>query len=118
MSVVHLALVAHDGSLLGETFFLPEGPGPGAPRPLGLAASVERDAQGGLVLQLSTTRFAHSVFIELDGHTPEDNHFHLTPGGQRRIVLQRLPSFDTGRVPRGQVGALNADQVLAIHGPA
>lgn len=118
VSVVHLALVALDGDLLGETFFLPEGPGPGAPRPLGLAASVERDAQGGLMLQLSTMRFAHSVFIELDGHTPEDNHFHLAPGSQRRIALHRLPSFDAGRVPRGQVGALNADQVLAIHGPA
>jgi beta-mannosidase len=84
--------------------------------PLGLAAARERDVgltaeaqpiDGAFALTVRARRFAQGVTIEAEGFLPDDNHFHLAPGGERRVIVR--PSPRASGPPRGVVHALNAE---------
>lgn len=101
--------------------------------PLGLARSREADlglvaearplptqtnhdgtasSDGAFELVLRSRRFAQSVWLDLEGFTASDDHFHVLPGGEHRLVLQR--SNPKASVPRGTVHPLNAESPTKI----
>ena len=61
--------------------------------------------QVGATLQISASRFAQFVAIDLPGWLPADDGFHLAPGQLRTISLRRT----AGAVKPGTVSALNAE---------
>ncbi|MEP7344659.1 MAG: glycoside hydrolase family 2 protein [Gemmatimonadaceae bacterium] len=90
---------------------------------VGLTANVRVRADGGYELTVGTRRFAQSVCVDLDGFVSEDNFFHLAPGAERHLQLQRTAvaagALTGGRArdalhaptlgePRGTLRALNA----------
>jgi len=109
---VELRLRTDDGGLLREAFFFPTGL-PTDQHDVGLAAALERQADGVLELVIGAKCFAQSVHIELDGHAVEDNYFHLSAGATRRIAVRRTGPH-TDALPKGKVGALNADRSVDI----
>jgi beta-mannosidase len=107
VTLVQLRLLDAAGALLSEAFHLPAG-WPAAPHAhVGLKARFDA-ARGELVV--SSTGFAQHVHLELAGHEPSDNDFHLAPGAERRIAVRRTGS----QAPRGEAWALNADHPVAI----
>jgi beta-mannosidase len=102
-----------DGQALAEAFFFPVGL-PNATEPdVGLRAVASAGADGSFVLELSTRRFAQSVHIVAAGFAPDDDYFHIAPGGVRRVVL-RPTAGATPQPPRGEVRALNCSAATAI----
>jgi beta-mannosidase len=102
-----------DGQALAEAFFFPVGL-PNATEPdVGLRAVASAGADGSFVLELSTRRFAQSVHIVAAGFAPDDDYFHIAPGGVRRVVL-RPTAGATPQAPRGAVRALNCSAATAI----
>lgn len=63
------------------------------------------------MLEVSSERFARSVDIQVRGMIPDDNHFHLAPGAQRRI---RLRADGSGHNPSGRVSAVNATRSCRV----
>lgn len=106
--VVHARLLPRTGDIpMAEAFFFPQMHDV-APRALGLAASLEKDAEGWF-LTLTTERLARFVAICAQGAPSSDHCFHLAPGRPRQI---RLFTLENAR-PSGYVTALNGlDKVL------
>lgn len=105
VTIVHARLLV-GGQLRAEAFRLPAGPGPGGPLDVGLKASFV-DGAGELPdLLVGAQRYAHTLQIDVPGHVPADNYFHLAPGGERRVSLRALPG--AGAALKAEVGALNA----------
>ena len=67
----------------------------------------QRDADGGALVTISTTRFAQSLHFDVPGFIAQDEFFHLAPGSQRVV---KLVVSEPGTQPalRGSVHALNA----------
>lgn len=96
---------------------------------LGLTARVRRLDGGpdgrpggaGWALTLTARRFACAVHVEDEGYRAEDAWFHLPPGTERTVRL--LPRAGTtgdpdGKVPDGEVHALNASVPVRYRGNA
>jgi beta-mannosidase len=66
-------------------------------------------------VKISTRRFAQSVWIEAEGFVAEDAYFHLAPGTDTTVRLQRIP-LEPERALRGRVHALNALTAVKIEG--
>lgn len=111
-TVVHVRLLADDGAELGEAFHFPAGMGVLRRDDPGLEASWGARDDGHAELRLACRGFAQSVHLQLDGHAFDDNHFHMAPGSERRVIARRLaaarPSF------RGEASVLNSDRRLAL----
>lgn len=113
VTLVHARLCATDGRVLAQAFHLPAGrPASAGPAMPLSTARLCRLASGELVVRLEAERFAQSVHIELDGHTIEDNYFHMAPGSVRELVARPLGT--TVAVPRGWVRPLNSTQSLPL----
>jgi hypothetical protein len=56
-------------------------------------------------VRVSSRRFAQCVSFDLPSHLPEDDFFHLEPGGSRFIGL--VPRRGATRAPHGNLRALN-----------
>jgi beta-mannosidase len=69
---------------------------------LGLAAERVGDK-----LRVTTRRFAQSISLDFEGSSPDDDFFHLAPGGEREIELH-------GGAARGTLVALNCATVLTV----
>jgi beta-mannosidase len=110
VTLVHATLSAADGSALGEAFHFPAGRSTLTQADLGLAARL--DAQRA-ELVLSTVGLAQHVHIDLDGHVPADNDFHLPPGAQRRVAVRRIGAA-VATPAKGFVWALNSDRPVPI----
>ncbi|WP_353861382.1 glycoside hydrolase family 2 protein [Azospirillum formosense] len=82
---------------------------------LGLDARLERTEEGWALI-LSSRRLARSVHVEDDGFRPEEEWFHLPPGGERRVRL--IPRHPGAAVPDGEVHALNALEPARYRGAA
>lgn len=76
-----------------------------------IAATLTHDERGLPALQVSSTQFAQSVYIETPGAVPHDNYFHLLPGEPRTI---RFPKAIAGQPIEGTVRALNSVSAAAI----
>jgi len=88
-----------------EAFWFPAGFDNVRHPDVGLVATLHGDA-----LEVTATRLATFVTIDLPGYLPDDNGFHLAPGQRRSIGL-----VPTGE-PRGpgRVTALNSEASVAI----
>jgi beta-mannosidase len=111
-SVVVATLQGRDERLLGEAFHFPSGLPAGSDSEPGLVAMVTGRSDDTLELTLHTERFAQSVRIALDGHSAEDNHFHLAPGATRAIRLR--PQGRAVAAGRGSVQALNSRRAVGF----
>lgn len=108
--VVAATLLTADGATAAEAFHLPSGLLPDR-RELDLTATGRILSDGGAEVQVRSKRFARSVVLDVEGALPEDNHFDLAPGTERRIRLM----FD--RAPArwaGSVTAINSHQETLI----
>ncbi len=104
--VVHVALV-RDDMLLSDTFAFPDGMGFAVRDDVGLAVEARRRGDE-IVLAVSARTFAQSVMIDVPGHVPHDEGFHLAPGQSREIVLRAVAGVDPAAPLRGVASALNA----------
>ncbi len=77
---------------------------------LGLQACGQTNADG-LTMHVATRLFAQFVSIDVPGHVPDDNWFHLAPGDTRTIRLTRTAGTFSGR---GEVRALNQRESHAV----
>ena len=98
------------GREIGETFFFPLGLPSTVEPDLGLTADVAF-GDGGWTLTVRTRRLAQAVSLDFPGYRPDDNYFHLRPGGERRV---RLRATGAAPPPWGSVGALNAETGASV----
>ncbi len=76
----------------------------------GLAASARMlDAQTAEV-SVSARKFALGVHFDVPGFEPQDEYFHLAPGGQARVLLRSR----AGGEPHGSVHAVNGHAAATI----
>ncbi len=97
--------------VLARAFHLPLGLAHDAQPELAITATARASADGSYALDISATRFAQSVSVQVPGYTPSDNYFHLAPGETHRVTL--APAANAGAL-RGKVRALNAVKSAAI----
>jgi beta-mannosidase len=96
---------AATGAPLGEAFHFPLGPPAEPVREVGLEARAEPLDGGAYALTVRAARFAYAVSIDAGPFLPDDDAFHLPPGGARTV---RLWPTTPGARPAGTVRALNA----------
>ena len=89
--------------LLAEAFHVPRWRFD--PVPVGLAARVDRDAEGWFVA-VTATRTAWHVHVADEHRVPVDDWFHVAPG--RETIVRFFSGGDPERAPSGRVVALNA----------
>ena len=102
--VVATLAEAATGEVHDTAFFFPVGFPAAAPAELGLTATVHRTQGRAYRLDIQTQKYAQSVVISAPGFLPDDNHFHLEPGGRRSIALR--PQRPDARL-QGSLTALN-----------
>jgi beta-mannosidase len=98
-------LTREDGAVLARDFFFPLGPGCAVESDLGLTASAQTLPNGDVDLLVRSERAARFVTVRTPGFRAEDQYFHLAPGGEHPVRLQRLQAEST---LRGEVRALNS----------
>jgi beta-mannosidase len=91
---------------LGEldAFWFPAGLPATREPDVGLAVTATADGDGAS-LALSTRGFAQSISIDAPGFAPDDDNFHLAPGGSRTVRLRRVAAGPL----RGTITALNSE---------
>ena len=67
-------------------------------------------------MKLQTVGFAQTVHVELAGHEPDSDYFHLAPGGSRTVRLRRVD--ESRRAVMGTVKALNSRREVVFEVPA
>ena len=103
-----------ESTILAEGVHLPLGLARAREADLGLTAHVSGRVHDGsevFDVVVRTRRFAQSVAFDVDGFMPSDNHFHVLPGGEHRVLLTRAGA--KGAL-RGSVVALNAEAPTKI----
>jgi beta-mannosidase len=109
LSVVRL--VGSDGAVVREAFHFPLGHGTRTEAELGVEARVRPCPGGDFALDVSSRRFAQAVFVDVPGFIPDDNYFHLAPGGRHQVRLRRAGAVGD---PKGSVLPLNARAATRI----
>lgn len=89
-----------------QAFHFPLGLPAGRDGDLGLSATVHPLEGGDFELRLRSRRFAQSVVLTAEGFLPDDDCFHLAPGGERAVRLRRVAG---STAPRGTLQPLNAE---------
>lgn len=98
-------------AIVAQSFHFPLGVG--APRATTeLDARVYRVDDAAYSLTIRATELALSVSIEADGWQPDDNYFHIAPGGERTVLLTATRE---DRRLVGRVTALNSLTPRAFH---
>jgi beta-mannosidase len=98
------------GAAQADAVFFPTGPARQVDPDLLLEAKLLRCATES-VLAIRANKFAQTIRIEMPGFIPEDNYFHLLPGGQRQI---RMRDGNPSARSRGTVSALNAQRTFDV----
>jgi beta-mannosidase len=99
-------LVDGAGEIAAEAFYFPVGRARIVEADLGVDAVFAAGAvDGEFVLTVKSRRFAQAVAVDVPGFAPDDNYFHVAPGGQRLVRLRRAGASGE---PRGHVQPLNA----------
>jgi beta-mannosidase len=91
-------------AVLDQAFHFPNGLGSFPPCELGLDASLVEIDGGRYAVTVRTRRFALSVAVTAPGWVPDDNYFHLPPGGEKSVTLERRSGQGP---PQGFVHAQN-----------
>ena len=113
---VVVARLRSSSAAVAEAFYFPAGLALPREADLGLAAEMTPRPDGDADLVVRTRRFAQAVTVEVAGMTPDDDFFHLAPGGERRIHLRRARR-DTAQPVHGNVHAVNAVRPVTIQPP-
>jgi beta-mannosidase len=94
-----------EGRVLSEDFHFPAG----MRLAMKSGADVQVDARveegGGVVLSIASDVLLQSVSIACEGYVPDDNHFHLAPRREKRVVLR--PRHGSSRGSSAIIQALN-----------
>jgi beta-mannosidase len=82
-------LVDREGRTLAEDFHFPEGMD--IPMRRADVRAEARWTEGGVVVaSIVSDAFLQSASIACEGFAPDDNHFHLAPGREKRVVFRPL----------------------------
>ncbi|MEU0479241.1 glycoside hydrolase family 2 protein [Streptosporangium sp. NPDC006013] len=104
LEAIAVELLDDRGRLLADDVFFPDGLPNERRGDLDLSVTVRRDASGPSLV-VGSTRPAYAVHVDIAGHVPDDNYFHVMPGRTRVVRLRPGP----GRAGvTGCVRALNA----------
>ncbi len=97
-----------------ETFHFPVGLFSQKKKDLGLTAVLARPSEGSpeVDITLTTTAFAESVAIEIEGYAADDDYFHLAPGASKTVRIRPLKNLR--QAPRGLVTPLNAESPIGV----
>jgi beta-mannosidase len=100
------------GEVLGEDFHFPLGLDLPIQRSAGLEASARWTRDAAVVMRVRSEVFLQAVSIACDGFAPDDNHFHLVPKREKRIVLARTagPTVEF----RAHLQALNLAEGIGV----
>ncbi|MGH7284546.1 MAG: glycosyl hydrolase 2 galactose-binding domain-containing protein, partial [Polyangiaceae bacterium] len=93
-----------DSAPASSSFHFPLGHAFACKEDIGLEARAKKNDDGTYALTVRTRSFAQAVAIDAPGHRPDDDFFHLAPGGERTVMLR---SASPGSELRGSVQALN-----------
>jgi len=109
--LIAASLVSPAQRVEGEAFLFPAGRPAHREADLGMDASVAFLDGERFALTVRSRRFAHAVAVSVDGFSPDDNYFHVQPGGAKSVILRRIgPAAE----PRGTVLASNARAATRI----
>jgi beta-mannosidase len=101
-----------DGSeVLAEACHFPTGLSLPTERELGITARAQALPNGDATVTIGSTRFAQAVTIAVNGYQPEDQYFHVAPGGKHAVNLRRMHDKAT---LAGTVSALNCSATTRI----
>ena len=103
---------AENRTVLDQAFHFPRGLGSFAPCDLGLEGSLRQIGEGRYAMTVRTRRFALAVAVAVDGCLPDDNYFHLAPGGEKTVTLVRGEGGPAR--PQGWLGALNGRAAVRL----
>jgi beta-mannosidase len=106
--VVAVTLKDERGGRIAQAFHFPTGMPVEPQADLGLAAVFNRIGDGTYEVKVSTRRLALGVHFDIPGFEAAQEHFHLAPGGEARVLLRG----EGGQPPHGTVHALNASAGL------
>ena len=109
--LIAASLVSQAQTVESEVFLFPTGRPRGREADLGLDATVAFLDGDRFALTVRSRRFAHAVAVAVEGFSPDDNYFHVQPGGTRTVTLQRTGA---PAEPRGTVQASNARAATRI----
>ncbi|HXC25882.1 MAG TPA: hypothetical protein VNU46_08200 [Gemmatimonadaceae bacterium] len=102
------------GVVLSDAYYLPLG----FPAVLPLAPTLEAIAtrldDGTYRLEVSSASFSVAVSVEAEGFCPDDNYFHVEPGGRRTVGLRPLAGVRNASALTGTVTPLNAHHSTRI----
>ena len=115
-SVFVATLSSGDGSTMSEAFHFPAGLSCRQESDIGLVATVVGRQADTIELNVRTVGFAQTVHVELAGHAPDDDYFHLAPGASRTVRLRRVD--ESRRAAMGRVKALNSRHEVVFEVPA
>ena len=80
---------------------------------ISLTAVAKKSKNNSYELTLSNTKlFIQSIAIKVKGFIPEDNFFHIEPGGVRTIMLEQKPG--NSDIPHGTVKPANSYEPIEI----
>jgi beta-mannosidase len=94
-----------------EAFYFPQGLPTARDTDIGLSAQATLYLDGTYELHVHTEKFAQSIAIRAEHCLPEDNYFHLQPGGERTVLLYPREQFS---IFRCSISALNTYQEVEI----
>jgi beta-mannosidase len=105
-------LISGDGTVVAEAFHFPLGRSK-ALHSAGFEHTLSATGDGWL-LELTTDTFAQSVHLDFEYHLPDDDWFHLAPGGARTIRLLPRDGADPSTKPIGTLTHLGSRTGYAI----
>lgn len=111
--LVWAGLHADDGRLLAQAWHFPAGRPTARLADSGLTAALAGTSDATLELTLQAEGFVQGLHIDLGGHHPDDNHFHLRPGETRHVTLHPDGAL-ARRAPCCRLRALNSHRVLML----
>jgi beta-mannosidase len=85
--IVIAALYTTTGERIAEAFHFPLGLPSTRQHSIALTADAERRLGGSVVLTIRAEEFAQYVEVDAGRALPDDNYFHIAPGGERSITL-------------------------------
>jgi beta-mannosidase len=96
--VVATLMAANGGETIAQTFYFPGGRPVDRSADLGVEASAQPSAPGEWRVTVRAKRFAQSVALDTPGFLPEDDFFHVEPGGTHTVCVRGTTPTFAGRV--------------------
>jgi beta-mannosidase len=95
-----VVVTLHDatGARIADAFHFPIGLTSQRRDDVGLAADVERRADGSVALVVRSEQFAQFVAVDAGDVVPDDNYFHVAPGDARLVTFPAASSARLGEI--------------------